>query len=190
MAETGQTDTAGRNSAVQSPQVQSPQGADPVRLAAFAVLLISFATIAGAWMFEFAGYAPCPLCLEQRIPYYVGVPLALITFLVARAMPGSGLGRVLVGILGVLFVGSAVYAAYHAGVEWKFWPGPTDCGAGAGAGAGGQVSAGNLLQTLEEATLIRCDEPALRIAGLSLAGWNVIISAAMAGISLRAAAKR
>lgn len=180
MAEAGQTDTTGQPSTI--PQ---KRGADAVRLAAFAVLLISFATIAGAWMFEFAGYAPCPLCLEQRIPYYIGVPLALVAFLVARAMPGALLGRILVRILGVLFLGSAVYAAYHAGVEWKFWPGPTDCA----AGAGGDVSAGNLLQSLEETTLIRCDEPALRIAGLSLAGWNVIISAAMAGISLRAATK-
>ncbi len=133
-----------------------------------------------------AGYAPCPLCLQQRIPYYVGVPIAFITFVMARRMQGARLPAILIGLIGLIFLGGAVFAAYHAGVEWKFWPGPTDCS----TGAGGPTSAGGLLDSINKTTLIRCDEAAFRLFGLSLAGYNVLISLALAGIALGAAFKR
>ncbi|MEJ8570242.1 disulfide bond formation protein B [Microbaculum marinum] len=159
---------------------------DPVQLAAIAVVAVGAATILGAWAFEYAGYPPCPLCLDQRIPYYVGIPLALVCLIVARARPGSWPARALIGIVGLLFLGGAVLAAYHAGVEWKWWPGPADCA----AGAGGDVTTGNLLDSLQSTPLVRCDEAALRILGLSLAGYNVLISLALAAVSLRAAFRR
>lgn len=165
---------------------ETAQPANPVTLAAFAVVLVGAATILGAWAFQYAGYAPCPLCLQQRIPYYVGIPLALIALLAARARPGSAVSRGLIGLVGLLFLGSAVFAAYHAGVEWKWWPGPTDCA----GGAGGEVTAGSLLDSLETTRLVRCDEAAWRLFGVSLAGYNVLISAALAFISLGAAFRR
>lgn len=161
---------------------------DPVRLAAAAVVLVGAATILGAWAFQYAGYAPCPLCLQQRIPYYTGVPLAFVALMAARVWPGSITPRALIGIVGLLFLGGAVLAAYHAGVEWKWWPGPTDCSAGAAAGGG--ETAGNLLESLQTTTLIRCDEAAWRLFGLSLAGYNVLISLALAAVSLGAAFRR
>ena len=68
---------------------------------------------------------------------------------------------------------------YHAGVEWKFWEGPTDC-SGPVANLG---SAGTLLQRLDSVKVIRCDEVQWRFLGLSLAGYNVLISLAMAAIA-------
>lgn len=159
---------------------------DTVRMAAIAVIAVGAATILGAWAFEYAGYVPCPLCLQQRIPYYVGIPLAVVTLFTARIWPGSATSRILIAIVGLLFLGGAGLAAYHAGVEWKWWPGPTDCS----VGAGGEVTTGNLLDSLENTTLVRCDEAAWRLFGLSLAGYNVLISLALAFVALGAAFRR
>jgi disulfide bond formation protein DsbB len=75
---------------------------------------------------------------------------------------------------------NAWLGGYHAGVEWKFWPGPTDC-------SGPLVDfgkAGNLLEQLDKVKVVRCDEVQFRFLGLSLAGYNVLISLAMAAIAL------
>jgi len=165
---------------------RSPQP-DPVRLAASAVVLVGAATILGAWAFQYAGYVPCPLCLQQRIPYYTGVPLAFVALMAGRVWPGTITARVLIGIVGLLFLGGAGLAAYHAGVEWHWWPGPTDCAAGAGDGG---VTTGNLLESLQDTVLVRCDEAAWRMFGLSLAGYNFLISLALAAVSLGAAVRR
>ena len=70
-------------------------------------------------------------------------------------------------------------ATYHAGVEWKWWAGPTEC-SGALDNLG---SAGDLLKQLESISVVRCDEAAWRFLGLSLAGYNVLISLALAAIA-------
>lgn len=170
---------------MRAPTPTAPQS-DPVRFAAIAVVLVGTATIAGAWIFEHMGYAPCPLCLQQRIPYYVGIPLAALALLATRLGRGAFASRALIGLVGLLFLGGAGLAAYHAGVEWKFWAGPSDCA----VGAGGTTAAGGLLDSLNETVLVRCDEPALLVLGLSLAVWNVAISLALAAVSLRAAIVR
>jgi disulfide bond formation protein DsbB len=165
---------------------ESSQQQSTIRFAAVAVVLVGIATILGAWAFEMAGYVPCPLCLQQRIPYYVAIPIAYFAFVFARRKPGSTAARILMGIVGLLFLAGAGLAAYHAGVEWKFWPGPSDCSTVAGA----TTDAGNLLGNLQDTLLVRCDEAAWRLFGLSLAGWNFLISLALAGISLSAVVKR
>jgi disulfide bond formation protein DsbB len=150
----------------------------PFRAALF-VLVVASATIAGAWGFQAAGYLPCQLCLEQRYAYYAGVPLAaLITIVAALGRP-----RVLIALglalLAALFVVSAGFGAYHAGVEWGFWQGPTDC-------TGSMVPAPNMddfLKQLHTSKVVRCDAVAIRILGLSLAGWNAVMSAVMAGVA-------
>ena len=152
--------------------------------AALGVLIVAFATIAGAWVFEWAGYAPCELCLMQRWAYYAGVPLAALVAIIAahgpRGLAGAGLA-----LLGLLFIGSMVFGVYHAGVEWGFWPGPTGC-TGALARAD---SMADFLKQLETTKVVRCDAVAIRILGLSLAGWNGVISAAMAALALIGARK-
>src|SRR5262249_54866336 len=83
------------------------------------------ATILGAWFFQYVlHYLPCPLCFEQRKPYYVAIPLALI---VALAAVRSAPRRVVIGglsLLALIMLVSAGLGVYHAGIEWQFWPGP------------------------------------------------------------------
>lgn len=137
--------------------------------AALLIFLVAFATIAGAWIFEHYGYAPCELCLKQRWAYYTGVPLALIVALLAPQNPG--LARAGLMLLGVLWLASMVFGIYHSGVEWKWWPGPATCTAQAGFTGG--------LPDLSKPAVL-CDTPAIRILGLSLAGWNAVISLGLA----------
>src|SRR5262245_30576048 len=105
---------------------------DEPRNAALAVLVVAAATIVGALFFEHGlGYLPCPLCLDQRIPYYVGMPVAAATALAAhfRSRRLAGLGLALLALIFLISVG---LGAYHAGVEWHFWPGPESCAATGG----------------------------------------------------------
>ncbi|WP_374309229.1 disulfide bond formation protein B [Methylocella sp.] len=147
---------------------------DPARAGAL-VFAAAALTLAGAWIFEAMGYAPCELCLKQRIPYYVGVPLAGAAFGLARSgFPRPA--RWLLAALAALFAASALFGAYHAGVEWGFWPGPADC-TGKLDGAG---SVEDFLTQLRSVKVVRCDAPALHVLGLSLAVWNAAISAALA----------
>jgi disulfide bond formation protein DsbB len=160
---------------------------EPVTAAALAVALVGALTIAGALIFQHVvGLAPCPLCLEQRWPYYWAIPLALMVALGAQY--GSN-GRALVAGLAVvaaLMLWGAGLGVYHAGVEWKWWAGPQDCAGGAGFTPG---RAGSLLQQMQTARVVRCDEAAWRFLGLSLAGYNVLIALALAGIAAVGAAR-
>ena len=155
-------------------------GFTPLNAALF-VLVVSFATITGAWIFEWAGYAPCDLCLKQRWAYYTGVPLALLA-VVAAFFQQRGMAIPLLGLLGVVFVASAVFGAYHAGVEWKFWEGPAGC---TGAMPQKALSMDDFRKQLETVRVVRCDEVAIRIFGLSLAGWNAVISLVLAGVAFK-----
>ena len=152
----------------------------PALLASAAVGLIAAATLAGAWFFQLVlDIQPCPLCLEQRYAYYLVVPLAALVAIAAvkRAPRAVLIAGLLLMALAVL--GNAGLAAYHAGVEWRFWPGPTDC-SGPVVNLG---SAGSLLDRLDTVKVIRCDEVQFRFLGISLAGYNVLISLAMAAIA-------
>lgn len=151
-------------------------------VAAWLTFGVTAATIAGAWIFEKIGYAPCDLCLQQRWAYYLGVPLALVAALASSSRPRI-CGWLLAGVT-VIFAGSAFFASWHAGVEWGFWPGPAGC-SGASAPRAGDMN--DFLRQIEATRLVRCDEVALRIFGLSLAGWNALISAAVAAVALAGA---
>ncbi|WP_425515498.1 disulfide bond formation protein B [Microvirga antarctica] len=147
-----------------------------IRQACLVVALAAAATIGGALVFQYGyGYQPCKLCLEQRYPYYFGIPLALL----GVVLPQHG-GRAILWLLALLFLASAALGTYHAGVEWGWWLGPSDCGGGGGA-AGGSV--GDLLNQLNKIRVVSCTEAAWRFLGLSLAGWNVLISLALAALS-------
>ena len=146
---------------------------DPQK-ASLAIFVIATATIAGAWIFQFAGYDPCHLCLLQRWAYYLAVPFSLLLSMSAGKNP-KGAKRGLY-ILALVMLGSAIFGAYHAGVEWKWWEGPDTCS--------GDISGG--LPDLTK-VVVACNEAALRIAGISLAGWNAIISALLTVIALAGA---
>lgn len=136
---------------------------------ALLIFLVAFATIAGAWIFEYYGYLPCELCLKQRWAYYAGVPLALIVATTAPRSPD--LARAGLALLALVWIGSMAFGIYHSGVEWKWWPGPVTCTAQAGFSGG--------LPDLSKPAVL-CDTPAIRILGLSLAGWNAVISLGLA----------
>jgi disulfide bond formation protein DsbB len=144
------------------------------------ILLIAAATIAGAWVFQAFGYAPCELCLKERIPYYVGVPVAAVTFAFA-VNQSRGLTRVGFVLLFLIFAFSAGFGVYHAGVEWRFWPGPTAC---TGSTLTKANSVQDFLHQLQTQKVVRCDAVAIRILGLSLAGWNAVVSTGLALLSV------
>lgn len=139
---------------------------------------VALATIIGAWIFEFAGYLPCELCLLQRWAYYAGAPLALI---LAWFNP-PWLKRGLL-VFGLLWLGSAVFGVFHSGVEWGWWQGPSSC-----SGGGGELAFGDGLPDLSKPAVM-CNEAAIRILGLSLAGWNAVVSAALSLLAFHAARK-
>jgi disulfide bond formation protein DsbB len=149
------------------------------------VLILAGATIAGAFAFQAAGYAPCELCLKERWPYYAGLLVAVPT-LGCGLLGWTKAARVGLTFLALIFLFSAVFGAYHAGVEWGFWPGPSDC-TGTPARA---KNAAEFLTQLRTTRVVRCDAVAIRILGLSLAGWNALLSASMAAVALFGAARR
>ncbi len=159
---------------------------EPAAVAALAIFALGAATLLGAWYFELAlKIAPCPLCLEERIPYHIVVPLSLLLAVAALVRAPQKLIAVgFLAIMAAVLCGGAL-SVYHAGVEWHWWPGPTDC-----SGPVTDFKAkGSLLQQLQSVQLIRCDEAAWRFLGLSLSGYNALISlalAAIAGFGLRA----
>jgi disulfide bond formation protein DsbB len=161
-------------------QSQARAGANPALTAALAVAGIAAATLAGAWFFQLVlDIRPCPLCLEQRYAYYLAILLgALVAFAAAKDAP-RGVLLAGLGLLALAALGNAGLGTYHAGVEWHFWQGPTDC-----TGTIGDLgSAGSLLERLDTVKVIRCDEVQWRFLGLSLAGYNVLISLLMAAIA-------
>jgi disulfide bond formation protein DsbB len=153
----------------------------PPVVAAVLVAAGGAATILGAYFFQYVlKLPPCPLCLDQRVAYYVSIPLAVVlAFAAARQAPRPLLAAGFAVIaLAMLF--NAGLALFHAGVEWKWWPGPRECsGPINDLGAGG-----DLLSQLQTVSVVRCDEAAWRFLGLSLAGYNVLISLALAAIAV------
>ncbi|HEV7286314.1 MAG TPA: disulfide bond formation protein B, partial [Kaistia sp.] len=118
---------------------------------------LGLAAILGAWGFQiFGGYAPCKLCLEQRIPYYLGLPVLLVAILLLLARKSEGFARALLVLAGLIFLAGLALALYHAGVEWKFWLGPADCGGGLATTG----NAGDLLAQIGKTKVVNCGEAA------------------------------
>lgn len=134
---------------------------------------LSLLTLAAALTLEYVGFRPCPLCLEERLAYYAAIPMAIIGFILARPTPG--LTRILLGLIALAFILNAALGAYHAGVEWHWWPGPDEC-----SGVSPLTSSGTeLLDKLNNGIVgvVRCDEAPIRILGISLAGYGAMLSA-------------
>ena len=153
-------------------------GVRNTRILAGALALVSAATLAAVWTLQARGYNPCELCLKERIPFMAAVPLAGALALAAPRLPRAA-ARLGFAVLALVFAGGAVLGAYHAGVEWHLWAGPTECAGAATAPA--DVS--DFLKQLDTAVVVRCDEAALQVLGLSLAAWNALLSAALAGVA-------
>jgi disulfide bond formation protein DsbB len=159
---------------------------DSRRNSAVLIGVVAAATLAGAWIFQGFGIVPCELCLKQRIAYYGAVPLAAI---VAYAATNSRAQSIVVsGLIGlaIIFAVNAGLGIYHSGVEWALWKGPDDCTGAITAAP--QVT--DFLKELQHIKVVRCDEVQIRPLGLSLANWNVVISAALCAFAARAATLR
>ncbi len=149
----------------------------PVAAAAAIVAAVGALTLIGAWVFQYGlGLPPCPLCLEQRYAYYVSVPLAAMVMLGLSVNSSRKVFVLAFLAIVAAMLWNAGLGVYHSGIEWKWWDGPQDCS--------GQVNslgtAGSLLQRMQEERVVRCDEAAWRFLGLSLAGYNALISLALA----------
>ncbi len=153
----------------------------PVAAAAVAISAVGLATVAGFLFFQYVlGYPPCPLCLEQRIAFYVAIPLAVMILLGLTV--GASRKVLLLALLAIAaaMAWNAGLGVYHSGIEWHWWPGPQDCS----GPANNFGPAGDLLKRLQDIRVVRCDEAAWRFLGLSLAGYNVLISLALACAAL------
>lgn len=131
----------------------------------------SAAMLLGALGFQyFGGLAPCKLCIWQRWPHGIAVVIGLL----AMFLPGRAWS--VLGALVVLF--GAGVAFYHAGVELKWWQGPTTCTSGPIDG----LSTQDLMNQIMNAPIVQCDQVAWSLFGLSMAAWNGIISVGLAGL--------
>jgi disulfide bond formation protein DsbB len=153
---------------------------NPPLSAAVIVTVIGALTICAVYFFQYVlGYPPCPLCFEQRNAFYISVPLAALLWL------GAGHGassKVMIAGFAVIIVAmlwNTGLSIYHSGVEWKLWQGPTDC-SGPISNIG---STGNLLKSLQDIKIVRCDEAAWRFLGISLAGYDVLVSLFLAAVA-------
>jgi disulfide bond formation protein DsbB len=146
-----------------------------------ALLLIASAVIlGGAFAFQYiGGLAPCILCWWQRYAHMATIVLALLAVL---ASPGhsSRAGWVLVGATGLALLAGAGIAAFHVGVEQHWWAGTAECGSPLGATSGIDELRARLLAQ----PIVRCDEIAWSMFGISMAGYNLLLSLALAAFGL------
>lgn len=136
----------------------------------------SAALLLGAWGFQYlGGMAPCKMCIWQRYPHGAAVVIGVLAF----AFPG-------VRLLPLLGAAAAMTTAgigmFHAGVEQKWWEGPTSCSSGDIGG----LSTQELMDQIMSAPLVRCDDIPWEMFGLSMAGWNALLSAGLVLIWLAA----
>jgi len=141
------------------------------KMAAFLAFLLGLIAILGALGSQvLGGLVPCELCLEQRLAYYIGLPLLALVLLAWNRLP-LPLWYAGMAIVTAIFVWSTYMGVFHAGVEWGFWPGPTAC---TGAGESFDFNALTNMQPV-----IGCDVVQFRFLGISLAGYNALVSLAV-----------
>jgi disulfide bond formation protein DsbB len=146
-------------------------------------LFVAVAAIVTALGFEhIGGFEPCELCLQQRYAYYAGIPLLFLA-LVLVSTGHARLAAAVFFVCAILFLGNAGLGVYHAGIEWKFWPGPESCSAALKPLGSG----GSLISQLETKPVVICGVVQGRFLGLSFAGWNVLASIALTITALKAA---
>ena len=139
-----------------------------LRLARLLALLIPAALLAGAWGTQLIGHLyPCEMCHWQRWPHYAAVVVALLAFVVA------GQARLLVVVAALLIAVSGAIGVFHAGVEYHWWQGITACTSTAKLDG---LTAAARLDQLMNAPIVRCDAAQWTFAGVSLAGFNAILS--------------
>jgi len=146
---------------------------DDPRFPAILLALASAGVLGAALFFQFVlGYQPCVLCIMQRWPYVAVLVFSIVTLLFRQ---WKGVGDALLVASGLALVACAGIAAYHVGVEQHWWAGTSSCGGSAPAD-----SLEALRAQVMAAPVTRCDEVAWSLFGLSMAGYNVLISLGLA----------
>jgi disulfide bond formation protein DsbB len=142
--------------------------------------VLSALAVGGALAIEhIGGLPPCPLCLDQRIAYYTAIPLGILAFALASRQPS--LAKAILVIMAIGFLINAGLGVYHSGIEWGWWPGPESCSGDIPPLASNPT---DLLNSLSQTQVVRCDEAALRIFGISLAGYSALTSLLYAALAL------
>lgn len=141
----------------------------------------ALAALCMAWLAQYGfGLAPCELCYWQRYGYWAAIALGVV----AIFQPARSAGRrIMLWLLALAFLATAGIALFHVGVEQKWWQGFTACTAPVASG----LSTEDLLNAIENAPIVRCDEPAWTLFGISMAGYNVLYALALALFVLRGA---
>jgi disulfide bond formation protein DsbB len=125
--------------------------------------------LGGAYLSQYGfGLVPCEMCWWQRYPHFAALALALLAF----ALPA--LAAPLTALSGLAILASGLIGAFHAGVEYHWWQGPAACT------ATGLADGTDPLAAIMAAPIVRCDVPQWQLFGVSLAGWNFLISSAAA----------
>lgn len=135
----------------------------------------SAALLAGAFVFQYLGYAPCKMCIWQRYPHAVAAALGL-AFLALK-------NRIILWLGALAALTTSAVGMYHVGVEKQWWEGPASCSSGSITG----LSVDELMDRILAAPVVRCDEVAWELIGISMAGWNAILSLALAALWVIAA---
>ncbi|WP_298494451.1 disulfide bond formation protein B [uncultured Maritimibacter sp.] len=138
----------------------------------------SAALLGGAFVFQYFGIAPCKMCYWQRYPHAVAIAVGVL----ALALKQKWLAWI--GALSALTTG--LIGVFHSGVERGLWEGPSSCTGTAGAG----MSTTDLMDQIMNAPLIRCDEIAWQMAGLTMPNLNAIFSIGLAVIWVIAARRK
>ncbi|MCP4326998.1 MAG: disulfide bond formation protein B [Alphaproteobacteria bacterium] len=151
-----------------------------VRASAVIVTAGSILILAGAFAFQYIGdLAPCVLCIYQRYPYGVAIVLGVLAIVLWRTRAA----RWLLALAGVALIIDAGIAGFHVGVEQQWWAGTAECGGNLGGG----LSLEQLKSQILAAPVVRCDEVAWSLFGISMAGYNMLLALALAATALRSA---
>jgi disulfide bond formation protein DsbB len=145
-------------------------------------IVVSALMLATAHAFEtFGKLYPCPLCLRQREVYWALIAMTLTGLALWKLRPTRRFMIALNVLVGLVFGVGAVVAFYHSGVEWKIFPPPTGCA------GGGEIDLMNMGSLDRPMTVPSCTDAPFYILGLSMAGWNGVVSVILAGLSFIAA---
>ncbi len=153
-------------------------------IAPLVAILGASAALIVAWISQYGfGLAPCELCYWQRYGYGAAIAIGFLAFIAERNRKKSSVGRI---ILSLAFFATAAIALFHAGVEYHWWQGFTSCTGN--LATGGSVE--DLLAAIEQAPIVRCDEPAFLLFGISMAGYDFFYAFALGAFCLWSVGRR
>jgi disulfide bond formation protein DsbB len=138
----------------------------------------AIAALCVAWIAQYGfGLAPCELCYLQRYGYWAAIALGIVAILQPAATPRR---KVALWLLALAFLAIAAIALFHVGVEQKWWQGFTSCTGGITSG----MTPEELENAINNAPIVRCDEPAWTMFGISMAGYNILYALVLAVFTL------